>query len=541
MKKLLEKIKNNKKGKKNKQDDNNKEKKQINNKDSKTLKNVLEQYNLNKSLQKNIDLFQKDILKDDGTIIYRKFKNRNSSTEFCLIFIDGMVKSETINKSIIYPITTYNLNQNNKQGLNGGTEDLVQHISDEVIMVDDVKIVNSVDELIHNLLYGDSILFIDGYDKALIINTKGWDTRSIEEPSSETIVKGPREGFNESIIKNLSLIRRKINSPDLKFKFRELGVRSRTKICIAYVEGIANDKILRELEKRLDDINIDGIFSTAAIQECINDAPLSPFRTIGNTERPDVVASKLLQGRIALLCDGTPVVLTLPFLFIEYFQVNEDYYDQFIFASMNRVIRIIGFIITIITPGIYVAITTFHKELIPTELALSIYLAREGVPLPTVIESIVMLITFEIIREAGTRLPKHVGGAVSIVGALVLGDAAVNAKFVSAPMVIVVGVTGISGLIIYEMKAAIISLRFIFLIAASLFGIYGVIFVGMGLSIHLMSIKSFGIPYMLKIANMEKYTIVDTTIRMPWWLLKYRTKFISKDFIRMKNNIKEKE
>nr|WP_286161283.1 spore germination protein [Clostridium sp. KNHs214] len=310
---------------------------------------------------------------------------------------------------------------------------------------------------------------------------------------------------------------------------------------MAYVEGVVNDKILMELEKRLDDINIDGVFSTAVIQECIEDAPLSPFRTIGNTERPDVVASKLLQGRIAVLCDGTPVALTLPFLFIEYFQVNEDYYDQFIFASINRIIRIIAFIITIITPGIYIAITTFHKELIPTELALSIYLAREGVPLPTVIESLVMLVTFEIIREAGTRLPKHVGGAVSIVGALVLGDAAVNAKFVSAPMVIVVGITGISGLIIYEMKAAIISLRFIFLIAASFLGMYGVIFVGMGLFIHLMSIKSFGIPYMLKIANLEKYTIVDSTIRAPWWLLKYRTKFISKDFIRMRNNIKEKE
>nr|WP_286161275.1 spore germination protein [Clostridium sp. KNHs214] len=232
MKKLLDKIK------KNKQNRNNKKYKEINNKNSKTLKNALQQYNLSKSLQKNIDLFQSTILKDDDTVIYRKFKNRDSSIEFCLVFIDGMVKNQTINQNIIYPITTYNLNQCNKQEFNRVGERLLQHISDQVIMVDEVKSSNSVDELIHKLLYGDSILFVDGYDKALIINTKGWDTRAIEEPSSETIVKGPREGFNESIIKNLSLIRRKINSPDLKFKFKELGVRSSTKICIAYVEGL---------------------------------------------------------------------------------------------------------------------------------------------------------------------------------------------------------------------------------------------------------------------------------------------------------------
>lgn len=307
------------------------------------------------------------------------------------------------------------------------------------------------------------------------------------------------------------------------------------------MDDIVNPKILKELENRLNKIDIEGIFSTGTMQELIRDNPMSPFSTIGNTERPDVVASKLLQGRIAILCEGSPTVLTLPYLFIEQFQINEDYYDNFIYASVNRILRVIAFILTITIPAIYVAFTTFHKEMIPIKLAFSIYLAREGVPLPTSIEAILMVITFEIIREAGIRLPKHIGSTVSIVGALVLGDAAVNAKFVSAPIVIVAAIAGISELVLYELRTAIVIWRFIFLILASILGLYGVIFAGMALVIQLMSIKTFGIPYMLKLIDLDKYNIVDATIRAPWWLLKYRTKFISKDRVRLKDYIKRRK
>ncbi|WP_373899032.1 spore germination protein [Haloimpatiens sp. FM7315] len=494
---------------------------------SNELKNTLEKYKLKKSLSNNINMF-KDILKDDDTVVYRKFKNKDSSLDFCLVFINGMTDRKTINESIIYSITEGKLNY--------CEENFLDELVEKIIIADDVKKTEVVEDLTQNLFYGESILLIEGFDEGIIINTKGWKDRSLSEPLSETIVKGPREGFNESIITNISLVRRKINSTSLKFKFRQLGVRTRTKICIAYVEGIANDKILSELEKRLDGIDIDGIFSTGVIQEFIGDNPLSPFRTVGTTERPDVIAAKLLEGRIAIFCDGSPVVLTVPFLFIEYFQVNEDYYDQYIYASINRILRIIAFIITVSTPSIYVASTVFHKEMIPTKLALSIYLAREGVPLPTVIECIVMLITFEIIREAGIRLPKHFGGAVSMVGALALGESAVNAKLVSAPMVIVVAFTGISGLVLYELKAAIIIIRSSFLLLSSVFGLYGFIFSVMGLLIHLMAIRSFGVPYMLKLTDLNTHNIVDTAIRLPWWYLKYRTKIISKDSIRINGN-----
>lgn len=491
------------------------------------------EYVIKKSLKENIELFKNNIFPGDNTIIYRQFKNKNSQLKFCVIFIDGMVNTEIINENILPQLMNTTVNSKSKN--------LINCIKEEVLIVNEVKESNRLEDILSSLLMGKSILFIDGFEKVLILNTMQWEKRSIEEPQGESVVKGPREGFNESLITNISLIRRRIKSQELKLQFKEIGVRTKTTICIAYMDDIVNPKILKELENRLNKIAIEGIFSTGTMQELIRDNPMSPFSTIGNTERPDVVASKLLQGRIAILCEGSPTVLTLPYLFIEQFQINEDYYDNFIYASVNRILRVIAFILTITIPAIYVAFTTFHKEMIPIKLAFSIYLAREGVPLPTSIEAILMVITFEIIREAGIRLPKHIGSTVSIVGALVLGDAAVNAKFVSAPIVIVAAIAGISELVLYELRTAIVIWRFIFLILASILGLYGVIFAGMALVIQLMSIKTFGIPYMLKLIDLDKYNIVDATIRAPWWLLKYRTKFISKDRVRLKDYIKRRK
>lgn len=495
------------------------------------VKNKLKQYNLTTSLEKNIEMFKDNIFKGDNSIIYRRVKNKLTNLEFCLIFVDGMVKNEIINKNIIYELINNNININSNE--------LINELKEQVIIASDVYETKIVDEIVSSVLYGDCLLLINNFNSALVINAKGWKTRAISEPTSETIITGPREGFTESLNDNMILIRRKIKSSDLKFKVREIGARTRTNITIAYMEGIVNECILKELESRIDRIDIDGIFSTETIREYVCDNPNSAFKTIGNTERPDVVASKLLEGRIAILCDGSPVALTLPYLFVEYFQVNEDYYDNYIYASINRLLRIIAFVITIAVPGLYVAVVSFHKELIPTRLALSIYFSNKNVPFPLIVEAFVLLIVFEILREAGVRLPKHIGSTVSIVGALILGDAAVNANFVSAPMVIIIGITAICELVLIEMRTAILVVRTVFLFAASLLGIYGVIFSTMGLVIYLMSIKCFGIPYMLKYIELDKYNIADTTIRAPWWLLKYRTKFISKDFRRSSNKLKE--
>lgn len=481
-----------------------------------------EKYTLTPRLKDNINLF-KDIFKNDNTVIYRYFENKTSTINYCLIFIDGMVSRDVINENILLPLLNYDVKSTLEK------DNIINSLMKKVLLVDDLNKLSNMDEIVTRLVYGDALLLVEGHDEALILNTKGWEKKSIADPKSEAVVRGPREAFTESIITNLSLIRRKIKSHELKFKFKEIGYMTKTTVCICYIEGIAQDDILNELEKRLDEIKIDGILDSGYIEEFIRDEPFSPFKTIGSTERPDTAAGKLLEGRIVVICDGTPIVLTLPFLFVEFFQVNEDYYNNFIYASFNRILRIIGFFLATSVPAIYVALTTYHQELIPTPLALSIYNSREGVPFPTFVEAILMLLTFEILREAGVRLPKPIGQAVSIVGALVLGEAAVAASLISAPMVIVTAITGISSFLLPKMINGLIIVRVIFLLTSSFLGLYGYIFSIIGLFIHLMAMKSFGVYYMLYLTSFTKKDIQDIGIRMPWWYMKYRTKIVAKN------------
>jgi len=284
---------------------------------------------------------------------------------------------------------------------------------------------------------------------------------------------------------------------------------------------------------RLNNIDIDGILDSGYIEEIIKDAPYSPFRTIINTERPDVVAGKLLEGRFAVLCDGSPVVLTLPTIFVEVFQSNEDYYDNFLFSSFVRLLRWLCFFIGTSVSAIYVALVTFHKQLIPTPLLISVYAARKGFPFPSIVETMVMMIIFEILKEAGLRMPKYIGGAITIVGTLVLGDAAVNARLVSAPVVIITAITGISSLMLPQVLG-IVEIRIIFLLLSSFLGLYGYIFGVMGLVLHMMSIRSFGIPYMSNIPAFSTQDVKDTIIRAPWWDMYLRPKMFTKNKKRMK-------
>ncbi|MCX7773968.1 MAG: spore germination protein, partial [Clostridia bacterium] len=258
--------------------------------------------------------------------------------------------------------------------------------------------------------------------------------------------------------------------------------------------------------------------------------------TIGFTERPDVVAAKLLEGRIAVMVDGSPVVLTLPFLFHEYLQSSEDYYNSFYFTSINRLLRIIGLIITVSAPAVYVAILTYHQEIIPTPLLLSISAARQGIPFPTIIEVLLMLLFFEIMRETGIRMPTAIGQALSIVGALVLGQASVEAKFFSAPVVIVVALTGITGLILPKMKGAIITIRILLLIVSSFIGLYGYVFGITCVLLLLCSMRSFGVPYLMDLTSLNPEDMKDTAIRAPIWFMKSRSDMIARNRVRLKTH-----
>lgn len=485
---------------------------------------------LKKSVDKNIDEFKK-IFDNNQTMIFRKIESLNWNELKCgLICIDGMVDKTDLHENVILPI------MNSQVPLKTSKDNIIDIVMNRIINISDVEKQNDVDKLITSVLYGDSILFIEGFDEALIIDTKGWEKRSISEPTSEQVVRGPREGFTESIMANLALIRRKILTPDLKFEFKEIGQRTKTKVCVCYVEGLANEKIVKEVQKRLDDIEIDSILESGYIEELIDDAPLSPFGTIGNTERPDVVAANLLEGRIGIVVDGTPFALTLPYLFIEYFQSNEDYYNSYMYASINRLLKAFSFFLSTSVPAIYIALVTFHQEMIPTPLILSISAAREGVPFPTIVEAVLMLVAFELLREGGVRLPAPIGSTIGFVGAIILGQAAVEARFVSAPIVIVVALTGITNFLIPKMIGPLIIIRTIFLLLSAFLGLYGYIFGVIGLFIHLMAIRSFGIPYMLNVGSIKMQDIKDTAIRAPWWYMYYRPKLIG-----AKNPIRKKD
>lgn len=483
---------------------------------------------------KDCEMLINDKFKNDSTIIKRWVNNKNSNLNFLLFFTDGMADNAILDDMVLPSLANFIWDEEIS------IDELVDYLICKVVQIGEVKKENKVDKIIKDMLYGDTILFIDGVSYAIILNTKGFPVRNISEPQSETIVRGPREGFNESIITNISMVRRKLKTEDLKLEFMEIGKRSNTRVCIGYLNGVAKGEIVVELKKRLESIEIDGIIDSGYIEELIKDEPLSPFRTIGYTERPDTVANKILDGRIALFIDGSPEVLTLPFLFIEYFQINEDYYNGFIFSSINRMLRWIAFFLATSVPAIYISLTAFHQQMIPTPLVIGIYQARQGIPFPTVVEAMLMLLTFEILREAGVRLPKYIGQAVSIVGALVLGDAAVRAKLISAPMIVIVAITGISSYIIPTMIEGLIVMRLILLLLSSILGLYGYIFGIIGMFIHLMSMKSFGIPYMIYLSPKYFSDFKDMVVRAPWWYMEYRPRFVAADRIKAKFNHRRK-
>ncbi|MDQ0195183.1 spore germination protein [Paenibacillus wynnii] len=486
-----------------------------NNQEKSSSSKTLSSLSLSASLDENLALFRR-IFADDGTLRTRMINNAYSKEIRCgLIYIDGMADRNLIQEAIIRPLMSFDF---------GDIEDLpaeglIDKIQTQIVNISEVTLFKQPDDLVSAIIAGFSVLFVDGSSEGLSLNVQGWETRAISEPSTEKGVRAPREGFTESLPVNLSLIRRRIQSSDLKIIFTEIGTRSKTQTCLVYLENLASPDILQELQKRLEQVKVDHIADSGYLAELLRDEPYSPFEMIGSTERPDSVVGKMMEGRIALLVEGSPFALTLPFLFVENFQTSEDYYFNFYFASANRMLRVMGAFLSISIPALYLALVSFSQEMLPTMLLLSIANARKAVPFPTIVEAILMLTVFEILREAGARIPAAIGQAVSIVGALVLGQAAVDARIVSAPMVIVVGVTGITSLLNPRLTGPLLVIRLFLLLSAFLMGLYGYFLGLLAIVIHLMSLRSFGVSYMLKVGSIKPQDIKDSVFRAPWWHL----------------------
>ncbi|GMA98857.1 spore germination protein [Pelosinus sp. IPA-1] len=482
------------------------------------------QYYLHKEIEANLTTL-KTILGKSDDIIFRDFIiGVNKQIKVFLCFIDGLGDKKLIDEYIVKPLlVNIHIIDPNETLL---SHDIPTNLKDHLFNAVELKKENEFDEVLDAVLGGNTALFIDGYDTVLILSAKGGETRSIKEPETETIVRGSREGFVETLRVNTSLIRRIIKNPNLIIESFRLGTQTHTDINIVYIDGIANPKTVEEVKSRLNEIDTNAFISPGYLEQNIEDAPLSFFSTMASSERPERVTAKILEGKVAILVNGTPFVLTVPHLFIENFQVTEDYTSKFYFASFVRLLRLLAFFITLFSPALYVAVETFHQEMLPTVLLITAAATREGIPFPCFLEILIMSAIFELLRESGVRLPRQIGQAVSIVGALVVGDAIVRAGIISAPMVIIGAITTITSFIIPTLLEALLFFRLFLLLLSASLGFYGFI-VGLIIIIaHMCSIRSFGTPYLSPLAPVIWKDLKDSFILFPLWLIKALSKLI---------------
>lgn len=439
-----------------------------------------------------------------------------------LIYMDGMVNSmqqgETVVESLI------------KAALPQGAIDC-DYIAKNILFANEADITSCVADMLRAILYGDTVIVVQGNKSALTVNTKGWRSRGIKEPDSERVIQGPREGFDEAAMFNIAMIRRKLLTPDLCVELMRIGRRSDTPVFICYLGSLADKKTVRELKHRLSKIDIDGILDSNYIAENISPRRYGLLKITGSTERPDVVAARLLEGRIALVVDGTPVVLTLPYLFSENFQSDEDYYINFLLASLARILRWLCFFMTVSVPGVFTALITHHFDLLPTHFAITVARLRAGVPIASFAECIALIFAFEILKEAGIRMPQNLGHALSVVGGLVVGQAAVEAGIISAPMLIAVAFSAIAGLMVPRLAGAVFYWRLIVVVACAALGLYGYLIAASIFAVRVFNTNSFGVDYTVSFTKPRFQALKDSFVRASWRSMKTRPLF-SKNKIR---------
>ncbi len=450
------------------------------------------------------------IFGNSSDIIIQTFDTQKEKA--LLVYVDGLVSKNLMDRDIISPLKA--------KGFNGDMSLAIQTHYQEVF---------NVSTFVSEVLHGQTALFYEGSKKIYMIDIKQCDRRSVETPDTEAVIRGPREGFTENFRTNTSLLRRKLRTPKLVIENVIIGRQSNTPVSIAYIEGIVNQDVLKEVKSRLDKIDTDAILESGNIEQYICKHKFSPVSGIGTTQKPDVAAARILEGRVAVFCDGTPHVLTIPELFVENLQTSEDYYNRILLATTLRILRFLGLFITIMLPGLSVAIITFSQEMMPTVFLNSLIASTQKTPLPAGAEIFLLILMFELLKEAGTRLPKTVGSAITIVGALIIGDAAVSAGIVSAPAVIIVALTAVSSFIVPTLPEFIILYRMLFLFLGGSLGLIGI---GTGVVImltQLVSTESFGIPIL---SSFSKNELKDIILRFPLRSMIYRPAAIAKDNMR---------
>lgn len=470
-------------------------------------------------LRDNLRRIEADMGKS-GDIVLREVSIGTAGRySMALVYTDGLADKTLINDHILEGLMNEPALVEEAVQSAPSSGSLIQALSRHALAVDSIDPVGDFETLYDRLLSGDAIILMDGQAEGLAAGTRAWKERGVTEPSVESVIRGPREAFSETLRTNTSLIRRRIKDRNLWIETRRIGRLTKTDVAVVYMKNIASEEIVKEVFSRLDRIDLDGILESGYIEEMIQDEGLTPFPTVYNTERPDVVAAELLEGKVAILMDGTPIALVVPALFVSFIHASEDYYHRADVSTLVRILRYVGILIAMFLPSLYIAITTFHQEMIPTTLLISLAQQREGTPFPAFIEAVTMEVAFEILREAGLRMPRTIGPAVSIVGTLVIGQAAVEAGIVSAAMVIVVSTTAIASFVFpsYSLANAFRMLRFLLMGLAASFGLVGITAGVFFLIMHLCSLRSFGVPYMSPFAPLKPADQKDAVVRLPIW------------------------
>ena len=502
---------------KNKNITNLKFKKKINKIDK--LKDCIVSTNIDENFNIMSQIYNQSINTD---IIFRKFNFEfNDQIYRCfLVMIDGLSARDSINDFVLKPLM-----QNKEKNINIPVDTFVENF---LIYQNSVKRQTNIQKIIESINMGDTAIFIDTLDIAFVCDAKQYEHRTVSSPLNETVIKGPQEAFVESIRANTSLLRKLLNDEALVFESISIGEKSKTTCMIGYISDIANPKLIKKVKERLNNVSIDYLFDSGQLEQLIEDHPFMSFTQIISTERPEKVASHLAEGRICIIVNNSPYVLVVPCTFWDLFHSPEDYNMKFQFSNFIRLIRIIAYAFSLFLPAVYIAITSYHVDLLPTDLLFSIAAVKETIPFPLIIEVLIMELSFELIREASARMPGSVGSSIGILGAVLLGQASVDANLVSPILIFIVAITGICSFATpnYSLALGFRFIRFMYIILASFMGFLGILF---GLILHLIyicSLSTFDIPYMILFSNYQAKPFRDGIAISPIWLDSFRPPFL---------------
>lgn len=464
------------------------------------------------SLQKNIETL-KQRFDESADLVVREIEVAGYAA--AIISVEGMVDRHAVADAVILPLMQL------KKGFQNAPA-LMDYIKEQVLGIVDILEATDFEQLSELIVSGFVAVLIDGVASASLGGMQAFMIRSISEPSAEVSVRGSREGFTEAVRINMSMIRRRMKTPQLTFEMLTVGSVSHTAVCLCYLRDRVSRRLLRDVRKRIQECPLETVLESGYLQPFLEGKNQSVFTGVDTTERPDTLCGKMAEGRIGILVDGTPFALVIPYLFMEHFQSMDDYAQQPIYASFIRIIKYVAFFVSLFLPALYVAIGTHHAEMLPSVLMLSFINSDRSTPFSLTVEALLIHFVFEVMREAGLRFPKSVGHAVSIVGALVIGESAVRAGLVGAPMVIVVALTSISAFVIPSLYGNIVTLRFVFIVLGGGFGIYGVLLGALLLLCSICAVNIQSIPYTAPITPFSFKAMRDVFIRADWSVLARR-------------------